>query len=321
MLARVLLVVVAFCAVFLGIWMAGVADAPSVEDLPRACALILDNGERFGMGFFLECEYEGCKDIWFVTAAHNLSNLGKQKGQEPAKLTLAAKSGQHTGAVKVVLACDDQAAIISASDDLALIRVDRAILLSAQAEIAPVKIRIPLERRGVPDGLSRSGFLLKADRTRLGMGVGSDVFAVTSLKCDERALLSELFPLLVRKGVLSLIHEASGTNTAEKSRMVVDVLSSPGNSGAPVFIPIRGLKALLRFYGTKPQFLGIVSTMVSAEGRPQTFDLPLYEGDRQTGRVRGTQMLKENTGLSLIIPADHIAGLLTGHYGGYGRSK
>lgn len=304
-----------------GLWRVGIADSFTVDPLVQSCAIILNKGEQFGMGFFVECTYGGAAEIWFVTAAHNLYNLTKQEGREVSRITLAVKSSQSAGAVKLTVPCNSQTVKVSSAQDVALIRVDKAVLAAARAEISPVKYGLSPKRHGGKRCAARAELLLKSDRERLGIRVGNDVLAVSSLKCDENALLNDFFPLLVRKGVLSLIHEASGSNAAEGNRMVIDVLSFPGNSGAPVFIYAQKKKWRTLFCNKKPHVLGLISTTISAEGRPQALDLPVYDEARQKGRAKGLQVLKENTGLSLIVPADQIAWLFAKHYGGHEHAK
>ena len=129
-------------------------------------------------------------------------------------------------------------------------------------------------------------FLLPKDRIQPGAGI-----LVAGFPLGQRS--EKHASPIVRRGIVALV---------EKSRMLVDAFTFPGNSGSPVFyVPT------LKFSGTfiKPLFInrerlvGLVSSQISY------VEMAI---SAKTGRPRVT--FEDNAGLTQIVPCDAIIALL-----------
>lgn len=169
--------------------------------------------------------------------------------------------------------------------------------------------------RGIKICSGEPGFLLHHSRTACSVKLGHDIFTLTSQSCREEALATDLFPVFYRTGVVSFIkedpagYEPAAWSTTKPNFLVIDCRASKGNSGAPVFLPV---KETFRggYVCETPHLLGVLVAAVSAKGEAQRFDLPLMSGGKETARLQGEQVFDENAGLSIVVPVDYLAAWL-----------
>ena len=161
----------------------------------------------------------------------------------------------------------------------------------------------------------KPGFLLYHSRTNLNVRMGSEVFALVSHTCIDDTLARAYFPIFFRKGVLSYLpedfslYEPMSLYGGKYNYLMIDCQSSKGNSGAPVFLPVKET-----FRGghvcETPHLLGILVRVITAKGDAQKLDLPIMKDGREDARIKGEHVFEENAGLSWVVPVDYLALLL-----------
>lgn len=200
-----------------------------------------------------------------------------------------------------------------AADQAGFVTAQRIQTQAASAAKAEKKqtLQAILPRSGKP------GFLLYSSRAKHHIERGSEIFVLVSHACYDQVLGGQLFSIFLRKGIISYFaesldgYEATGMwDGSARTLLIVDCQTARGNSGAPVFVPVRE-----RLYGGRecltPHVLGIIVRVVKAKGTQQELDLSLQEADgEKKGRIRGSPVFEENTGLSVVIPADYLVLLL-----------
>lgn len=129
-------------------------------------------------------------------------------------------------------------------------------------------------------------FFLPKNRIQPGAGILVAGFPL-GLRSAEHA------SPIVRRGIVALI---------EKSRMLVDAFTFPGNSGSPVFyVPTLKVSGdlLKPLFINRERLVGLVSTQISYVETAISL---------KTGRPRVT--FEDNAGLTQIVPCDAITTLL-----------
>ena len=129
-------------------------------------------------------------------------------------------------------------------------------------------------------------FFLPKDRVRPGANILVAGFPL-GLRSEEHA------SPIVRRGIVALV---------EKSRMLVDAFTFPGNSGSPVFyVPaVKVSGAILKsLFINREKLVGLVSSQISY------IEMAI---SAKTGRPRVT--FEDNAGLTQIISCDAITSLL-----------
>ncbi|MFZ0773669.1 MAG: hypothetical protein WCA49_13190 [Candidatus Sulfotelmatobacter sp.] len=137
-----------------------------------------------------------------------------------------------------------------------------------------------------------------------------DVLAAHSVAEGERILFAGFFyqfpgvakvQPIVREGILAMMPDEKLPTTTGKPGSVYlgDVHVFGGNSGAPVFCNLGGLRGNTISSGDDYHLLGVVSGMFYED---EEFNLEVTTTFKGTGRA--------NSGISMIVPADAVKNLL-----------
>lgn len=292
------------------VFMRTLPESVNPEALVSGCGIIRYKGEQAGMGFFVTAQGAGT-NTYFVTAAHNIREIGKREKSLGYDLKVIVSKRVANGSAEITLPYNDTTTVFLPWADVAVIALGDRVRNRQDIDVKPVLHRLPdATAKMICPG--QPGFLLYHARAKLNMRLGQEMFTLVSQKCGTEALANDLFPVFYRKGVLAFTKEDPARYEIGQSRgqdpnlLIIDCQSSKGNSGAPVFLSVKDTAFGGRVCET-PHLIGMLVEAMTAKGAPQKFDLALMTDGKEAGRIQGEQAFEENAGLSLVVPIDYLA--------------
>lgn len=295
-------------------------------DLVNCCGIIKYKTDQVGMGIFVTTKMDRT-NTYFVTALHCLTEIRSNENTRCFDLHISVRKRGGKGSAEILVPCNGSTVkLFGWMDyplDLVAIEMRDDALTAPDVDVSPIVFDASLDmgeahkkmRQKKPTTLcDKPGFLLYSSRERMNFAVGTEVFTLVSQKIMEADFESEIFPVFMRKGIVSFVDEARSYECIPKSEryhntFLIDCQSAKSNSGSPVFL-------LPKATGPKgdpdgaPQLLGILLAVLKAKEDPQKLTLPLNVDGKKFGDVVGDQILDENTGLSLVLPVDYLAQML-----------
>lgn len=222
---------------------------------------------------------------------------------EPLIVRLPCRNISNSGAETSQLRAVDQNGFITSRELLAL--AVRAGNTSSDIDLSEIRI-----------GSGHPSFLLYSSRKKWNVRTGSDVFSLVSRECWDTQPENRLFSVFLRKGSIAFFAEAPecyqpviNAEGKDHALLIIDCQAAKGDSGAPVFAVVKQSN----FWGgicETPHLLGILTRVVTAKGDAQLVDLSVQSEGKETGRIKGSPVFTENTGLSVVVPVDFVAMML-----------
>ena len=285
------------------------AGAIKTGDLTRTYAQVTRNGKIVGSGFFVEHRGRLATNTYFVTAGHVASNLLDHFREKPS-LELRVRSGDiapKAMGLRISLCPQEGHAYWlrhpSPAVDLAAFPVSLPENDKKEQGICPVVWDSSREKS------LTVGFTVPTDAPYLLTQPFLDAYEVVPGR--EVVMLGAIahlqgnladpkeFLVSYRRGIISAMPSCDlWFSFGGYTRMfIVDCPVLPGDSGGPVFVSVGETLAGGQVIGGTPHLLGVAVSALDAR--------KLLSGEGASSHLVG-----ENSGLSLVVPAEQLAELL-----------